>query len=179
MTEKRPPFIDMWVTFESKKWIEKWLKPEYVGFEFGSGMSTIYLGKKTKHLISIEHRLGWYRTIRKMLRTRKMMNVLLLYEPWIREYYETLKWCKPDSLDYVFLDGIYEAKIKCAQNSWSRIKRGGILIFDDSEHSIFRPAYEFLDSNKSERLDFCGQSRNPWNGKVGDKKSMTSIWIKG
>ena len=179
MKKEKPPFVDMWVTFESKKWIEKYLKRDHIGFEFGSGMSTIYLGMKTKHLISIEHRLEWYRKIRKRLRARNMTNVMLLYEPWIREYYKTLAWCKPASLDYVFLDGVYEARNTCVKWSWPRLKQGGILIFDNSDHDMFNPGFKYMDSHKGKRLDFYGQGRNPMNGKIRDKKWMTSIWVKG
>jgi len=48
------------------KTIEKYLKPDMVMLEYGSGGSTIHFSKKVKYYYSLEHNEDWYRTVRKI-----------------------------------------------------------------------------------------------------------------
>jgi len=53
-----------WFTRRSIEILKKLIKPEFKGFEFGTGASTIWLGKRIESLISIEHYDLWYKKIK-------------------------------------------------------------------------------------------------------------------
>lgn len=177
--EKSSPIVDMWVTLEAKAWIEAWLKPSHEGIEYGAGCSTAYLGQRVKHLTSIEHKLGWYRLIWKLLRENNVRNVQLIYEPEKTEYLEPLKWYKEQSLDFAFIDAWHWARANCAIMAWPRLKSGGILILDNAEIKKYKPAVVFLDKQETQdRFVFKGVGRNPWTREITGKEWWTSIWIK-
>ena len=44
-----------YVTFRAMEWLEGYLTPEVSVFEYGSGGSTVYLAKRVKTVVSVEH----------------------------------------------------------------------------------------------------------------------------
>lgn len=174
----KKPFLEPWVTHDAKAWMNKNLKKHHEGFEYGAGCSTAYLGNKTSFVVSVEHRLQWYSIVRKLLLKNNIRNVHLIYEPDIRQYYKCLTWFKPETLDYVFNDGIQESRLGTTRGSWPLLKKGGFMIFDNSDVPANKPCLRFLDKTGARRIDFPGQGRNPYNGITRDKVFQTSVWIK-
>jgi predicted O-methyltransferase YrrM len=64
--ERRHP-DSPWLTSEAVVFLERSLEPDRVGFEWGSGRSTVWFARWVRRLISVEHDPLWYEQVRKRL----------------------------------------------------------------------------------------------------------------
>ena len=55
--------MEPWMSQEEIALIKKYLKPEYVSLEWGSGGSTAYFSQYVKEWHSIEHNKDWYEKV--------------------------------------------------------------------------------------------------------------------
>jgi len=156
---------------EFLEWLESFLNKDMKAFEYGSGMSTLFIAKRVKELISIEHSPKWHHLVSEKLKESNISNCRsILIEP---EYstgndyrsmdrqYENLsfeKYCKaienyPDNyFNFVFVDG--RARDFCLPHASKKVRPGGVLILDDSERKRYFKAMEVLKDWK--RKDFWG-----------------------
>lgn len=51
------------LTNEAIKWLDFYLTPDSLVFEWGSGGSTLYIAKKVRKVISIEHNAQWWKKV--------------------------------------------------------------------------------------------------------------------
>ena len=56
-----------WLTAAAVTALQELLKPEDIGFEFGSGRSTVWLARRVRLLHSMEHVPEWYGRVQKWL----------------------------------------------------------------------------------------------------------------
>ena len=127
---------DPWLTPESIGILEKIIAKDHIGFEYGSGRSTIWFAKRTKYLTSVETSDIWYKKIKANLTSLAFSNVNLLYIPIDdsdgidqNNYFFVSQNFLDNSLDYVLIDGRY--RDQCLINFIPKIKLGGILIIDN------------------------------------------------
>ncbi len=138
--ELKHPFYP-WITIEMVNILENVLKKSDVGFEFGSGYSTIWFAKNTAKITSIEHDDGWFKKVTFMLKKQNLEHKSKVIEisgvdeikmtgvdNYIRPIYE-IKDC---SLDYCFIDGIF--RDSCLVVAIPKLKHGGILIMDNVDN---------------------------------------------
>ena len=72
------PFIP----FKAQEWLNRFLKANMCVFEYGSGGSTIFIAKRVKSLVSIEHDKKWYQHVREALNSNAIQNCeYFLIEP--------------------------------------------------------------------------------------------------
>ncbi|MBA7669210.1 hypothetical protein ES703_77338 [subsurface metagenome] len=166
--------IGIWVTYDAIPWIEKWLQPSHKGWEFGSGYSTVWLGQRVESLTSCEHQLDCYKRVKGLLEKFHLNNVKLIYQPDLKLYPLAIKECPDESLDFVFVDG--RQRVRCVQQSWTKVKPDGILILDNSDRPRYSGVFKLLEG--WDRLDFRGTGQNPWTKKVFGTW-QTSIWTRG
>ena len=50
-----------WITYDSIKILDDLISKNDIGVEFGSGNSTVWLGKRMHSLTSVEHDKKWYK----------------------------------------------------------------------------------------------------------------------
>ena len=116
--------------------------------EFGSGYSTIFFQNLTDNLISIEHNKDWYDKILPLINNKTkyiLKDINYKSEPRVdNRFYncDTLEELVGESIedeyfDIILIDGIN--RVNCAFGSHKKLKRGGILILDDSNR-IKNPA---------------------------------------
>ena len=108
--------------------------------EFGSGNSTIYFSNLTNNLTSIEHNKCWYNKIKPIINNVKYILKEIEYisvPPIDKKFYncnsleELIGHNIPDEYyDIIIIDGIN--RVNCAVGSINKLKKGGILILDDS-----------------------------------------------
>ena len=76
-----------WITFEAIRWLDRYLKPNMVAFEYGSGGSTIFFAERVQELVSIEHEENWYSDVTRVLKKAKIKNCeYILQKPEKNKY---------------------------------------------------------------------------------------------
>lgn len=121
-----------WLTRQATAFLERELRPEYVGLEWGSGRSTAWLAKRVRNVISIEHDPAWFARVQSMLRKRNIENVALHFlDARAPEYLAPIQEEADDSLNFVLVDGVSELRDVCALAAVAKVRPGGLLIVDD------------------------------------------------
>src|SRR5437763_16175615 len=64
-----------WIAQGAIRFCSDHLSETQIGFEWGSGRSTIWFGKRLKSLTSIEHNLLWHTLVSKRLKEEALDNV--------------------------------------------------------------------------------------------------------
>ena len=163
-----------WITPDSYKFLDQYLQPCDIGFEFGSGRSTLWFAKKVSKLYSVEHDAAWYEKIDKLIKEAKLINVsYFLYEfvdvetGNLPEYVNVINEVKDGSLDFVMVDGKY--RDLCAQASINKLKNNGILILDNAD--VYLPS-KYKTPNA--RSDSDGAASSEWEKFI----KITNDWRK-
>lgn len=141
-----------WFAAPSISFLETLLEPTFVGFEWGSGRSTIWFAKRVSKITSVEAREAWHRAVCESIRSEHLEEkVTLLLSPvssnWaedpeeIERYISTIERMPDGSLDFLVVDGHF--RILCLQRGLRKIRPGGLLILDNSDLP------EFTDCQKA------------------------------
>ncbi|MCC7449456.1 MAG: hypothetical protein IT324_18700 [Anaerolineae bacterium] len=166
MQDKRP-----WLSFQATDFMEQWLSPNSVVFEYGSGASTLYFAQRVGQIVSLEHHAGWYTHIQEILSRDHITNcVYALVEPTpapelvdcaysnpenycsrkkeyrgfsFRDYVRKIEAYPDDHFDLVVVDG--RARLSCVYAARAKVKPGGYLLLDDSSRARYHPAHQLLD----------------------------------
>ncbi len=122
-----------WLTRAIIPFLEERLQPSMTLFEFGSGYSTPYYGRKVHSVVSVEYDPAWLERVQKMVGE----NVSLLSIPQDRDG----DYCRAiqrtgKQFDVVVIDG--RDRNNCIRQSIPCLTEGGIMLLDDAQ----RPAYE-------------------------------------
>jgi len=159
-----------WLTAEATTSLARWLRPDHVGIEWGSGRSTIWFAERVGRLLSVEHHAGWHQAVSSRLAERGITNVDYRLCPCEPERVETADWiiamfASPyvravdafgaKSLDFALVDGMYRSA--CALAVIPKLRSGARLIVDNVNW--------FLPSN----------SRAPSSRGVGDSP-LSPTW---
>ena len=64
-----------WLTRESIGILDRLLRPEDIGIEFGSGRSTAWFAQRVKRLRSVEHNPVWHARVARQLASGEIGNV--------------------------------------------------------------------------------------------------------
>lgn len=184
-----------WLTFEANEWLGSFLNKNMTVFEWGSGGSTLYISKRAKKLISIEHNPKWYKFISNKLKKNKINNCQhTLIEPIkldgqnqekpsfknylsnfdeykgfsFEKYVKSIDPFPDESFDLVIVDG--RVRPSCIFHAKNKLKKGGFLLLDDSERKDYLEAIDLLKN---------WQRKNFYGIAPGNKRfSQTSIWEK-
>jgi predicted O-methyltransferase YrrM len=131
-----------WLTPQAINLIETWLRPSDVGFEWGSGRSTLWFSKRVFHLTSIEHNSSWYEKVLQSLVHAKVENVdiqLRALDGGAKsDYILAIKQIPNEDLDFVLVDG--RQRDLCILAALPKIRPGGLLILDNAERYIPKKA---------------------------------------
>ncbi len=147
-----------WFAQESIPYIESLLKPDFIGFEWGCGRSTIWFAKKISHLTSVEGRKSWFENVKKMLKEQNLEKKADLHLAEITSEYEFDKKeieryashidsFGDKTLDIIIVDG--HVRVLCLHHALSKIKPGGILILDNADLAEFKPLHFSLKNVES------------------------------
>jgi len=139
-----------WITYPAIEFLKTRLNKSMEVSEYGCGNSTLWLAKRVKSVISIEHNKSWFEKVNKI----KPKNVTLIlkelnsgdYSREILNYY--------NSFDIIVIDG--RDRVKCVKNSLNALKENGVVVWDDSDRKDYEKGYAFLKRNGFQRIDFWG-----------------------
>lgn len=134
-----------WLTNDSVRFINSWIKPNDIVLEFGSGQSTEWFSKKCKNITSLEHDRNWYKTISNKINNTNHTVDLILGTNKI-DYLKVLKRFPNNSIDICLVDG--EWRRDCLLGVFNKIKKGGMIILDNAETYLptIWPSQSFQDS---------------------------------
>lgn len=166
-----------WLPDSAKTWFEKWLKPDMIGVEFGSGCSTVWLGQRVWVLMSVEHDPNWYRRVKQLLDEYHVEGVDLVYAEDVENYLRVLELCPDDSLDFIYSDGLAESRSPVLIKGWRKIRKGGVIVSDDSQYSHSSNRIRYLMKQGADYQVFQGEKTDPWTRRR-NKNSETTVWIK-
>lgn len=176
-----------WITFRAIDWLDAYLKPEMSVFEYGAGGSTLYLAKRVRNVVSVEHDEGFYQLVKEILSQRANPNCqLMLHKPepceesdpafasyqekyqglCFESYVKAIDSYPDQSFDLVLVDG--RARMACVKRALAKIKPGGALMLDNSNRPAYAQAARLM--GEIPHSDLAGIT--PWNLEV----SQTSVW---
>jgi hypothetical protein len=133
-----------WLAESAILLLDTYLKPTDVGFEWGSGRSTIWFAQRVSHLHSVEDNRGWYDDVRTRLITARLLHKVTyrfvpcdgteIDEPYEHPYSGAVTTMRDNSLDFALVDGNLRAA--CIRNVVPKLKPGGMLILDNANRFI-------------------------------------------
>jgi hypothetical protein len=133
-------------------------------FEFGAGHSTLFWAKRAKHVVSVEHDIGWYRTLHRKI----SHNVTLIHAPDEASY--TTAILRSDrKYDVIVIDGLWREG--CIGPALSCMTPSGLLVIDNSD---WYP-HICLELRQSNMLEFSFAGISP----VNRITSVTSVFVRG
>ncbi len=141
--EKRHPDAP-WLTPSAILFLDSYLKPADVGFEWGSGRSTVWFARRMGKLVSVEDSRQWYATVRGRL-TEAQVSRKVDYqyipcecqerdEPVQHPYASAARAIADGSLDFALVDGNIRAT--CMKEIIPKLKAGGLLILDNANRYL-------------------------------------------
>ena len=152
-----------WIAFGAIDFLKTYLsgKRDVSVFEYGSGASTFFWEKMGSRVVSVEHDSVWYERMKPVVKTYEKIQYLLAipekngvlekfdpsdsdkyqsYAPMYREstfkkYAMSIEEFNNGEFDIVLVDG--RARPSCIKHAINKIKKGGLLILDDSERGYY------------------------------------------
>lgn len=129
-----------WIEWETIKVIENEINSQSCVYEFGSGGSTLFFGKRVKYLLSVENDYSWFLKTKGKVEQENMSGKIdLRFAPFqtdIESYKNSdyLNFVRIQNWDLILVDGFTDFhgfRPEAFRLSWLYLKPGGILIFDD------------------------------------------------
>lgn len=131
-----------WLVPAAIREIESILMPDFVGFEWGAGRSTVWFAQRVAHITSVEGRREWYSEVMERIATSGLSaKVELVFSEVSTEYdfreneianYVGIINKTPDhSLDFIVVDGHFREA--CLEVCVEKLRKGGFLIIDNSD----------------------------------------------
>ena len=167
------PFI----VFEAINKLNEILSPSDRVLEIGSGNSTLWFLKKQCKIVSIEHSKIWYDVLKNHIDTikfdKKTINNISIHNSSNEDTWKLIGNMNNESFDLILIDGANEFnnRNECIARSLSKLKKGGWIVLDNSDHPNNWPGSIYLDS-KYKRIRFTGFAP------MGLYVTQTSFWQK-
>lgn len=153
-----------WYTYPAIEYIKQLDFSEKVVFEYGSGNSTLFWGKFSRKLISVEDNDWWYEKVSKEARKSKNIEIQLIVDRL--SYVQSISQQNED-FDVIVIDGMY--RYDCALEAVKKLKSGGIIILDNSDWAV--QTSRLLRESKLIQVDMSGF------GPINDFVWTTSFFI--
>src|SRR5438876_5538528 len=71
-----------WFSYAGIDFLNSFLEPHMIGFEYGSGGSTLFLAQRIKFLYSVEDNPEWFERVSDRLKEKKITNVNIQLRPF-------------------------------------------------------------------------------------------------
>lgn len=181
-----------WFTPSAAEILENWIKPTDIVFEYGSGRSTVWLARHAQKVVSVEQSPEWFQIVKDKLGAagvESKVDLRLVPDIHAMEDYSGVAREFPVAhFDIVIVDGHFRRE--CIIESRSKVKPGGVLIYDDSQvhrdatdraparHLAFQPLPAKTDEYRDLwRPVFASMAdwRVIW---TSDGVKDTSLWVK-
>jgi predicted O-methyltransferase YrrM len=110
--------------------------------EFGCGASTLWFARRTKHLVTVDHKKKWMNTVKEEIERGGLFEPLASF---LREcpYNEVADEYPDKYFDLILVDG--RKRVACIESSIRTLKSGGIMMRDNSERKKYNRAFVLMD----------------------------------
>lgn len=123
-----------WISYDAAHVISTKLSTNSIVLEFGSGMSTIWLGKKAGRVISIENNEEWISKVQEYLDKYSLKNVELIHSETFDDYEKRILSIYSGPFDLILIDG--EFRDKATEIAVKYIANNGIIYLDNSDRDL-------------------------------------------
>lgn len=131
-----------WLVPAAIAYIEQELRPEFVGFEWGSGRSTLWFARRVCHITSVEGRRAWFDEVTRWLTKDDLAERVTLHlaevtsehnfsPAEIERYAGVIDSMVDSSLDFIVVDGHFREA--CLRRAANKLRPGGLLIIDNTD----------------------------------------------
>jgi len=130
-----------WFSYAAIDFLETFLKKHMTVFEYGSGGSTVFFARRVKRVLSVEDSASWHELVTERLQVKNLTNASLRLCPFdfkAAEGFEESDYFNAipeEQFDVIVVDGMEEwtlVRPTCFAKAEKHIKKGGIIIVDDS-----------------------------------------------
>ena len=173
-----------WLTSDSVKFINEWLKPSDSVVEFGAGRSTRWFLERAAKVFSFENNRVWFDKVAsdnsKAVSEGNLDLVLLESKS---EFEDAIRSIPNDSIDFALVDGVY--RDVCALEILPKIRKGGIIVVDNINWYIPCIRSKSPDTRRvndgvysSTWAEFLAELKNARYVWTTNNVSDTGIWFK-
>lgn len=191
-----------WFTYAAISFLQKIITPDLAVFEYGGGQSTLFWAKHVRQVVTVDHDPEYEDYLRRTLpenaefylieegettrvargasvgKPPQMLdperNVRTYRSGQLNQAFEAyaLKILDypPDTFDVVIVDGM--ARTLSTWAAIQHLRRGGFIVFDNSDRDFYQPAYDLLHDAGYRRLDFWGM------GPINPYEWCTSVFYR-
>lgn len=130
-----------WFSYAAIDFLKSFLEPHMSVCEYGSGGSTLFFARRVKSVFSIEDNPQWFERVSHRLEEARIKNVTIKLFPFDFknpvgfEHSSYLHAIPEEHFDVIVVDGSEEwtqVRPVCFAKAEARMKRGGIIVVDDS-----------------------------------------------
>jgi SAM-dependent methyltransferase len=142
-----------WLTPKAVRFLEAWLKPTDLVFEWGAGRSTLWIARRVRQVTSIEHNPAWFAKVKEQARRQNLRNIDLKLctnedGPPAESHYAMVIQEVHGDFDLIIVDGVPERRDQCALAAIQNLKPGGILLIDNA--NWYLPSSSSAPSSRSQ-----------------------------
>jgi len=119
-----------WIGYSAARELARRLTPAATVLEIGGGMSTLWLARRCRRLVTYEADPVWCGQLREMIRARGLGNVEL-HHRWMAQEMADFGAFADRSLDLVFIDG--GPREWCVRSSFAKVRPGGAVYVDNTD----------------------------------------------
>jgi hypothetical protein len=139
----KPP-LDLelpWFSYAAIDFLERHVKAHMKVCEYGSGGSTLFFAERAASVVSIENDPSWHEMVTRRLEAKALTNATVMLCPFDFknpigfEYSQYLHAIPDEKFDIIIIDGSEEwtqVRPICFQKAEPRVRKGGIIVVDDS-----------------------------------------------
>jgi hypothetical protein len=146
-----------WWNVDATRHIEKFLasRPDAKVFETGAGASTVWLSRRAKKVISVEHDRAWHARFLAMIDGMSGIDLRFreLGDGGTADAYVGSIDENDDLYDLIVVDGRH--RVACLSRAISHLAPGGMVLFDDSGRSRYRNG---IENSGLDEMHYFGRS---------------------
>jgi predicted O-methyltransferase YrrM len=153
--ERRHPDAP-WLTSEAVAFLERWLEPDRVGFEWGSGRSTVWFARRVRQLTSIEDDPHWYEVVSRRLDEKGLVPKVSYRRFAVDDgadrdhpYVFAISEHRDRTLHFCLIDGVTRLRAHCALACLPKLQPGGIAIVDNANWFLPRDTKSRAPNSRS------------------------------
>ncbi len=143
------------------------IQPDWEAFEWGCGGSTLWLAQRCQTVVTVEHNIDWLNKTSHELVHYELCAALVFVnqndgDHEYADYAAFIDKYPNEDFDLIFVDGRNRAE--CIQHALPKLKRGGVLVLDNSERTQYQAALPDWP-----RWDYASGNSEGWT---------TTLWVK-